>query len=186
MQGYWLRFVWHSLIRRFRRSAITFAGVGFSVAALVFLHAIMVGVGDTMVRSSVTLHTGHIRLSGTGDVDLDAVQSQVSDLPDVDRVLLRRTWQGILQRDRLRSSVAVYAANAHEERDQTVIAERLVAGTYLAAPGASSSANDWPMRSAWPSTTPPPSCPLPARSAAITLAASFTPPSNGLMNEPPS
>lgn len=135
MHGYWLRFIWHSLSRRFRRSAITFAGVAFSVAALVFLHAIMVGVGDTMIRSSVTIHSGHIRLSGPGNVSLGDIRGQVSDLPDVDRALLRRTWQGILQRDQLRSSVALYAVTADDERDQTVIAKRLAAGTYLAAPG---------------------------------------------------
>ena len=57
---FWLRFAGKSVLRRRRRTLITFVSVGVGIAMLIVLGAIMVGVNDTMIENSVALHSGNL------------------------------------------------------------------------------------------------------------------------------
>jgi ABC-type lipoprotein release transport system permease subunit len=129
---FWPRAVWHGLRRRFRRSAITFAGIAFSVATLAVLYAIMTGVGDAMTRSAISLHTGHALVTVPGN-DLrwaSAFETQ----PNVKAVLPRHILSGVLHSPTSKRSLTVYGVDPGQEQKHTVLPRRVAAGDYLATP----------------------------------------------------
>ena len=134
MVGFGIRMILRSLSRRFRRSAVTFAGVAFAVAVLVVLEALMVGVCDTMVRSSVAIHTGHVHASWQGGATLDEMEKAVGRIPDVRTALWRKRCEGTLRHGERLTGIALYAVQPDRERAESVIPRKVFKGAYLESP----------------------------------------------------
>ncbi len=121
-----------SLRRRARRSAITFAGVAFAVAAMVVLGAIMIGVGDAMIRNSVAIHTGHVHAAWPPDqqVDRQALQ-RIEQLPYLHMALWRKRHEGVLDRGSKQVTALLEGVQRNREQSESVVPQKLTAGSYL-------------------------------------------------------
>ena len=121
------RMIARSLQLRLRRSLVTFLGVAFAVVALVVLESIMVGVGDAMLENSVALHHGHIIATWEGN-------EQLPDLTGAD-VLNRTQLAGMMVSDSRQAPIQLYGIHPDKEQRHTVVARKLIAGSYLAEIG---------------------------------------------------
>ena len=125
--------IYRAVSRRFRKLAIAFFGVAIAIAALVFLEAIMEGVGDGMVNNTVAIHHGHIACSWQGP-SVDAAIVKATS-PAISDVLRRKPFSGILQRADRETSLAIYGVEPDAEARRTIISKKIVAGKYLSHPG---------------------------------------------------
>jgi len=103
-----------SLRRRMPRLAVTFAGVALAVAALVVLMAVMIGVGDAMVRNSVAIRNGHVWVNWPAKAPADGPQSIVDLTADIRSQLWRKRCEGVLIYGQARNSVTLFAIQAHK------------------------------------------------------------------------
>jgi len=130
MMGFAAKLVLRAICGRFRKSAVTFLGVALAVASLVTLEAIMEGVSDTMVRNSVALHHGHVLASwppgGGGRILLFSADGEV---------LRRSRLEGTCLVGSRQVSTVLYGIIPEAEARRTVIASRVVRGSYLPSPG---------------------------------------------------
>ncbi|MBN2644343.1 MAG: ABC transporter permease [Desulfuromonadaceae bacterium] len=106
---FWLRFALRSVLRRHRRTRITFLSVGLAVALLIVLGAIMVGVNDTMIRNAVRLQTGHLAIDSPALAfkDAEALLERFREhLPvqDVEAFLPRYGVAGLLRQHQNRQA----------------------------------------------------------------------------------
>lgn len=136
---YWLRFAIRSVIRRRRRTVVTFISIGFAVAMLIVLGAIMVGVNDTMVKNAVALQTGHLALESTPMPLTDAMRHMAAlqqQLPaEQVQVLLPRFSMAVLLRHRkTEQAVQLYAVDPQLEQRWSPVPATLRSGQWL-APG---------------------------------------------------
>ena len=118
------RMIIRSLRLRLRRSLVTFLGVAVAVAVLVILESIMAGVGVAMLENTVALHDGHIMASWEGD-------ERLAGLRGAD-VLNRTQRAGMLVKDERQAPIRLYGIDPDKERKHTVVARKLIAGSYLA------------------------------------------------------
>jgi ABC-type lipoprotein release transport system permease subunit len=118
------RMIARSLLLRLRRSLVTFLGVAVAVVALVILESVMVGVGDAMLENSVALHHGHIMATWEGN-------EQLPDLAGAD-VLNRTQLSGMMVSDSRQAPIKLYGIHPGKEQRHTVVARKLIAGSYLA------------------------------------------------------
>lgn len=137
---YWLRFALRSVLRRRRRTLITFVSVGFGVAMLIVLGAIMVGVNDTMVKNAVALQTGHLSIESTPLYLTDATQ-QLAQLErllpaeQVQVVLPRFTMAALLRHNIAQQAVQFYLVDPALERQWSPVPQTIRGGTWLAEVG---------------------------------------------------
>lgn len=132
MFGLMLRMIRRSLVRRSARLAVTFASVAFATAALVVLASIMVAVGDVMIRNSVAIHTGHVRVVSKSEQGLSNVDwSSVDHRPQVRTVLPRKVREGTLRAADRQVGLTLYAVNGAREKQESVVPAKIQTGTYL-------------------------------------------------------
>ncbi|OGQ55931.1 MAG: hypothetical protein A3J24_01130 [Deltaproteobacteria bacterium RIFCSPLOWO2_02_FULL_53_8] len=125
----WVRMAALFLLRSGRSSVVLSLMVLASVAILIFLSAMAVGVNDAMVRNSTAIYPGHI----TG---FDLPQSVRKDglvAPGVKAVLKRRIERGILTvpSSAQVETINLIRVNPLEEARYTALPEKLAAGRYL-------------------------------------------------------
>ena len=131
-----LRMVFMAIRRRLGRFVLTAAGVALAVAAMVTLEAVMQGVSDAMIRNSVALHHGHVGASWSdGPSASRELAESVRHATGADHVLPRTHAAATLVAGASQVGVDVYGVAPELEGGQTVIADKLVAGSYLAEPG---------------------------------------------------
>lgn len=133
---FWLRFALRSVLRRRRRTLITFVSVGIGVAMLIVLGAIMVGVNDTMVKNAVTLQTGHLSIDAPGmpfteALRLSAKWEEAAGKTPVRAMLPRLNFPAMLRHgDRLQTLQAQLVEPAREAQ-WSPIPGTLRSGTWL-------------------------------------------------------
>lgn len=134
---FYLRMVVQSVRRRFTRWRITFAAIAFSTAIIVMLQALLAGVSEAMVRNAVSIQAGHVQASWPAsrqqnDRLIDACQA----IGGVRLALMRSRNIGVLTDGKGCYGLAtVYGVDPQRERQQTLIAQKMVAGDYLGQPG---------------------------------------------------
>lgn len=125
-----------SLVRRSARLAVTFSSVAFATAALVVLASIMVAVGDTMIRNSVAIHTGHVWATSTSEQGLGISEwSSLDRWPHIQTVLPRKAEEGILRRADRQAGLTLYGVWGTRERIESVVPAKIQTGTYLPGSG---------------------------------------------------
>ncbi|SHI52645.1 ABC-type transport system, involved in lipoprotein release, permease component [Malonomonas rubra DSM 5091] len=134
--SFWLRFAFRSVLRRRRRTMITFAAVGFGIAMLIVLGAIMVGVNDTMVRNAVALRSGHLLIESSPVAMPDALaetehwQTVVSQQERV-TMLPRCSLSGVLKQGNQLRALKVQLVDPAAEFRQSPIPKNIKAGSWL-------------------------------------------------------
>ena len=135
MLAMYVRIVRRGITRRFRRSAVTCAGVALAVASLVTLEAIMQGVTDAMITNSVALHHGHLNTSWPDGAGVDAAANLEGTLTEARGILPRRRAAGMLVNAKRQVSTLITGVDRHAEAARTVVAGKIIAGDYLTEPG---------------------------------------------------
>ena len=97
-----------------------------SVATLIFLSSMAVGVNDAMVRNSVSLYSGHV--SGF-DLAMDLQPSSLMR-KGVIAVVKRVESQGLLQQSERFERITLVASDPSAEISSTALWRKIVAGSY--------------------------------------------------------
>jgi len=126
---FWVRTACLFLIRSGGSTWVLSLMVLASVATLIFLSSLAVGVNDAMVRNSVGLYSGHI--AGT-DLPAD-LHPEALFIPGVLGVVRRVPVQGVLQRGERVEWVTLVASEPDEEARETALSQKRVAGRAPAA-----------------------------------------------------
>ncbi|WP_321366444.1 FtsX-like permease family protein [uncultured Desulfuromusa sp.] len=133
---FWLRFALRSVLRRRRRTLITFISVGLGVAMLIVLGSIMVGVNDTMVKNAVAINSGNLVIE-TPPLPLNtALQEtesweQVLQIQEILYVLPRYTLPAILRHGERVQALQLTLVNPEQEKNNSPIPDNISAGHWL-------------------------------------------------------
>ena len=135
--NFWLRYSVRSLLRRYRKSIILFAGFSFSIMILVFLGALMTGVNDTLISNALTLHNGYVTVRG-GSVEYKEASKRLEELervlgtaaPEV-RILGRLSVPAIVRGKGGTFPVLINGVDPEREAEITPVKGKLEAGVYL-------------------------------------------------------
>ena len=74
-----IKMAWRNIWRNPRRSILTILAIAFASLLLVFMLSWQFGSYDTMINSSVKIHTGHLQVQAKGYQDKRAMRLVVSD-----------------------------------------------------------------------------------------------------------
>ncbi|NOQ40882.1 MAG: FtsX-like permease family protein [Desulfuromusa sp.] len=133
---FWLRFAIRSVLRRRRRTLITFISVGLGVAMLIVLGAIMVGVNDTMVKNAVALHTGNLVVESPPlplDTALQETEAweQALQVPAVQQVLPRYALSTVLRQGERVQALQLLLVKPELEKNRSPIPNNISSGHWL-------------------------------------------------------
>jgi ABC-type lipoprotein release transport system permease subunit len=124
--GFWIRIASLFLLRSKRTTAVLSMMVLLSVATLVFLSSMAVGINDAMVRNSVSLYSGHV--SGF-DLAMDIEPASLMS-KGVVAVVKRVESQGLLQWNDRFERIMLVASDPAEETGSTALWRKIVVGKY--------------------------------------------------------
>lgn len=124
--AFWLRIAGLFLLRSRRTTVVLSLMVLLSVAILIFLSSLAVGINDAMVRNSVSLYSGHI--AGIG-LAADFVPSRL-EIDGVDAVVKRIEYRGLLQQNDRVEPVLLVASEPADEVAATALWRKISAGRY--------------------------------------------------------
>lgn len=123
---FWIRIAGLFLLRSRRTTAVLSLMVLLSVATLIFLSSMAVGVNDAMVRNSVSLYSGHV--SGF-DLAMDLEPGSLMK-KGVATVVKRVEMQGLLQQHDRFEQITLIASDPTAETGSTALWRKIVAGRY--------------------------------------------------------
>ena len=123
---FWIRIAGLFLLRSRRTTAVLSLMVLLSVATLIFLSSMAVGVNDAMVRNSVSLYSGHV--SGF-DLAMDLEPASLMK-NGVATVVKRVEIQGLLQQHDRFEWITLIASDPTAEIGSTALWQKIVAGRY--------------------------------------------------------
>ena len=145
--GNLLKVSWRSLRRSKRRTAITVSAIAFAVAIAVFFIAFAEGVYAQMVSQAVRMQAGHVTLQHPEYADAPAIDLAVSKVPELRAKLARLqslekpkvlvVGQGITRTGPGTVGAAVLGVEPEVEAATSMLAEKIVDGTYLNGSGRS-------------------------------------------------
>ena len=124
--GFWIRIASLFLLRSKRTTAVLSIMVLLSVATLIFLSSMAVGINDAMVRNSVSLYSGHV--SGF-DLAMDIEPASLMS-KGVVAVVKRVENQGLLQWNDRFERITLVASDPAEETGSTALWRKIVVGKY--------------------------------------------------------
>lgn len=128
---FWTRNAWLSLQGSWRSTVVLSSMLLVSVATLIFLSAIAVGVNDAMVRNSTSLYSGQVSASRIDD----SMRGRLGRGPGVEAVLLRAHNPGIITRDKAAEPLVLIEVDPEMERTSTALWKKTVSGGYLDGDG---------------------------------------------------
>lgn len=123
---YWPQIAMTMLWRSGRIVLVLCVMVMVSVAAMVYLSAMSVGVNDAMIRNSVSLYSGHI----SGFALLADTSPRLSDESDIRAILERNEILGIMQSGQHISTLRLVAVDCAQEQEFTALARKIEMGQY--------------------------------------------------------
>ncbi len=74
-----LKMAWRNIWRNFRRTLITISAIGFACVLLVFMLSFQLGGYETMINSSVKIHSGHLEVQAKGYNDKQNIRLAIPD-----------------------------------------------------------------------------------------------------------
>ncbi len=124
--GFWIHIAGLFLLRSRRTTAVLSLMILLSVATLIFLSSMAVGVNDAMVRNSVSLYSGHV--SGF-DLAMDLEPASLMS-EGVVAVVKRVENQGLLQQNDRFERITLVVSDPAEETGSTALWRKIVVGKY--------------------------------------------------------
>jgi len=123
---FWLRIAGLFLLRSRRTTIVLSLMVMLSVATLIFLSSLAVGINDAMVRNSVSLYSGHV--SGFGlSTDIEPASLERNG---VAAVVKRVERQGLLQQDDRFERITLVTSKPAEELRSTALWRKIETGSH--------------------------------------------------------
>lgn len=123
----WTRMAALSLVRSWRSTLVLLGMLMASIASLVFLSAMAVGVNDAMVRNSTTLYSGQV--SGFG-LPASASPSDL-ELDGVEAVLRRAPLAGVLMKGEKAEPVRLVSVEPEREKAHAAFWKKAVSGRFV-------------------------------------------------------
>jgi ABC-type lipoprotein release transport system permease subunit len=123
---FWIRIAGLFLLRSRRTTIVLSLMVLLSVATLIFLSSLAVGINDAMVRNSVSLYSGHV--SGF-DLAVDLKPASL-ERKGVAAVVKRVESQGFLQQNNRFERITLVTSDPADEIRSTALWRKIVAGSY--------------------------------------------------------
>jgi ABC-type lipoprotein release transport system permease subunit len=124
--AFWIRIAGLFLLRSRRTTIVLSLMVLLSVATLIFLSSLAVGINDAMVRNSVSLYSGHV--SGF-DLAVDLKPASL-ERKGVAAVVKRVESQGFLQQNNRFERITLVTSDPADEIRSTALWRKIVAGSY--------------------------------------------------------
>ena len=84
-----VKMAWRNIWRNPRRTVLTISAIAFASMLLVFMLSFQFGSYDTMINSSVKIHTGHIQVQAKGYQDKQSMHLVVPN-PEVVGAILKK------------------------------------------------------------------------------------------------
>ena len=119
------------ILRHRRKTIATASFIILGTGILVFLHALTVGINDTMVLNTTRLHFGDAFLDIPAEFgDAEPVVRSISAEKEVAGALLRYRFSGLLTGGGMSVPAVLYAVKPELESAWTAIAPRMTSGKY--------------------------------------------------------
>ena len=135
------KLAWRSVWRNKRRTIITVVSIGFGLAAALFFITMADGQYQKMINDSVRMQAGHITLEHPEYRDAPAVDLFVNDsseirheiekLPDVEKVKLLVTGQGVARSGSGAVGIAFLGIEPSLEIHTSPLAKQIIKGEFL-------------------------------------------------------
>ena len=84
-----VKMAWRNIWRNPRRSVLTILAIAFACTLLVFMLSWQFGSYDTMINSTVKIHTGHLQVQGNGYQDKKSMRLVVPDPTGIRDILVQ-------------------------------------------------------------------------------------------------
>ena len=136
-----LKMAWRNIWRNPRRTVLTVSAIAFACVLLVFMLSFQLASYDTMITSSLKIHTGHLQIQAAGyqeknDIRLTIEQpapllSMVQDLPQVKGASARARGFALVSSDHRSYGVMVEGIDPEGEARISTLADIVVEGSYL-------------------------------------------------------
>ncbi len=81
-----LKMAWRNIWRNFRRTLITVSAIGFACVLLVFMLSFQLGGYETMINSSIKIHTGHLEIQAKGYNDKQNIRMVIPDPENISKI----------------------------------------------------------------------------------------------------
>jgi len=119
------------ILRHRRKTIATASFIILGTAILVFLHALTIGINDTMVLNTTRLHYGDLFLEFPEHSEhSESIAAAIWSERDIAAVLFRRKLSGLLMTPSAAAPVVLFGVHPKTESAYTAIARRIIAGTY--------------------------------------------------------
>jgi ABC-type lipoprotein release transport system permease subunit len=119
------------ILRHRRKTIATASFIILGTGILVFLHALTVGINDTMVLNTTRLHYGDLFLEFPDGMEQpESVANALAFEKDIGAVLFRRKFSGLLLTPSAAAPVVLFGVHPKTESAETAISRRLIAGSY--------------------------------------------------------
>ena len=127
----WVYMALRFILRHRRKTIATASFIILGTGILVFLHALTVGINDTMVLNTTRLHYGDAFLEIPAAFDHpESVAQSISAEKGVESVLFRCRFSGLLTNGTVSAPAVLYGVNPEIEAAGTAIARRITTGEY--------------------------------------------------------
>ncbi len=119
------------ILRHRRKTIATASFIILGTGILVFLHALTVGINDTMVLNTTRLHYGDIFIEIPAAFHHpESIAQSISAEKGVESTLFRYRLSGLLTNNSVSAPAVLYAVNPKMEAAGTAIALRMSSGRY--------------------------------------------------------
>ncbi len=81
-----LKMAWRNIWRNFRRTIITVSAISFACVLLVFMLSFQLGGYETMINSSVKIHSGHLQIQAKGYNDKQNIRMVIPHPEKIGRI----------------------------------------------------------------------------------------------------
>ena len=127
----WPRMALRFILRHRRKTIATAGFIVLGTGILVFLHALTVGINDTMVLNTTRLHHGDLFAEIPAGIQTpEVIAAKMAAASGVSASLFRCRFPALLTSGADSSPAVLFGVNPGAESSETAIASRITAGEY--------------------------------------------------------
>jgi putative ABC transport system permease protein len=141
-----VKMAWRNIWRNPRRTLLTISAISFACLLLVFMLSWQFGSYQTMINTSVKLHTGHLQIQARGYQEKRDIRLVVEDpaaagalletIPPVEAYTFRANAFSLASAKERTAGVMVVGFNPAREAEVSTLKQLIRRGSYLSAPAA--------------------------------------------------